>query len=169
MELTVTNPQAKRSASIQDHLKKMGRKPGQEQRLRPFTPVFGYLFVLGFALFLLPLYLYMLFFNRAYFWLRNQPRISAAPYFTLDRHKIAHLARTDKLWCEYCEWANGTLQWTLRITNEIERRYCPIKNGRTSETTADKPWRENFLAYDHNADDLEQYYEEQYLKDSEQP
>ena len=138
--------------------------PGHRQRLGALTPLAGYPLILLFAVFLLPLYLYMLFFNRVYFWIRNQDRIDRKPFFNYDRHKIAHLSLADKIWCEYCEWANGTLQWTLEITNEIERRYCPIKNKACIHCEKVKAWRAEFLGFDHSSQELEDYYMDTYIK-----
>lgn len=153
---------ATEKVSIQAYLKRLSQTPGHEQRLGALTPLAGYPLILLFALFLLPLYLYMLFFNRVYFWIRKQEPVARAPYYNFDRHRIPHLSFTDKLWCEYCEWANGTLQWTLDITNEIERRYCPIKNRPCPHCEKAKDWREEFLEYEHGQADLEKYYTEIY-------
>jgi len=150
--------------SVQSYLKKLSNMPGHKQRLGVLTPLAGYSLIILFAVFLLPLYLYMLFFNKAYFWVRNQKPIPATPYYNFDRHKIAHLSLMDKIWCEYCEWANGTLQWTLDITNEIERRYCPIKNKPCPHCEKAKDWRREFLEYEHDSDDLERYYMDKYIR-----
>ena len=152
--------------NIQRYLKELSQKPGHEQRLGVLTPLVGYPLILFFALFLLPLFLYMLFFNRVYFWIRRQTPIARAPYFNFNRHKIAHLGLIDKLWCEYCEWVNGTLQWTIDITNEIERRYCPIKNKPCPHCEKPKAWRKNFLQHDHRIDELENYYKDQYIRET---
>ena len=128
-----------------------------KQRLGNAAPILGLLLITLFALFLLPLFLYMLVFNRIYFWLRNQNSVPLRPYVNFNRHKIAHLSLMDRLWCEYCEWANGSLQWTLEIVNEIERRYCPIKSQCDPHCSKAKQWREEFLNYDHKLEDLEKF------------
>lgn len=162
----MTNDAHESRASIQSHLKKLSQKPGHQQRLGPLTPVAGYILILLFAVFLLPLFLYMLLFNRIYFWVRNQKPIARRAYLRFDRHQIDHLSFVDKIWCEYCEWANGTLQWTSDITKEIERRYCPIKNKLPPDGEKPKAWREKFLEYDHTSDELREYYEEQYIDET---
>lgn len=131
-----------------------------KQRLGFIAPVLGLLLILGFAIFLMPLFIYMLFFNRLYFWVRNQNSIPMRPYYKYDRHRIAHLSLVDKLWCEYCEWANGSLQWITDVVNEIERRYCPIKNQCDPHCTKVKDWRAEFLPYNHTLSDLEKYMHE---------
>ncbi len=153
--------------SIQQCLKDLASCPGHKQHFGKLTPILGYPVMVSFGIFLLPLYLYMFFFNWAYLGLRNQKRVDPKDYFKYDRHHIAHLGFIDKLWCEYCEWANGTLQWTLAITNEIEKRYCPIKNKDLPHCHKAKVWRENFLAFAHKPEDLKQYYKEKYTPNTE--
>lgn len=131
-----------------------------KQRLGLLAPVVGFVMIIGFALFLLPLFLYLLLFNRVYFWVRNQNSVPLKPYYNFDRHRIAHLGLMDRLWCEYCEWANGSLQWIADIVHEIERRYCPIKNQCDPHCEKAKDWRKEFLPYDHKFDDLKSYLNE---------
>ncbi len=115
-----------------------------------------------FSLVLLPLFIFMILFNTIYFWIRNQPSISPSQYYHFDRHNINHITFMDKVWCEYCEWANGTLHWTLAITNEIERRYCPIQNKCHPHCEKAKSWRNEFLPFDHKPDKLTDYYKNLY-------
>jgi len=137
-----------------------------KQRLGAIGPLLGMFLILLFACALLPLYLFLIFFNVVYFWIRRQKRIDSKPYFNFDRHRLKHLRFADKVWCEYCEWANGSLQWALAITNEIERRYCPIQNQCHPHCEKAKSWRDEFLAYQHNPEEIDQYYRERYLKES---
>lgn len=137
-----------------------------KQRLGFIGPYLGMLLILLFSIALLPLFLFLGFFNVVYFWIRRQKRIDPKPYFNFDRHKIANLRFADKVWCEYCEWANGSLQWALAITNEIERRYCPIQNQCHPHCEKAKQWRDAFLDYEHEPEDVEQYYQDRYLQES---
>lgn len=152
--------------SIQQHLVKMEKSLGHQQRLGKLTPLIGYPLILGFSLFLIPLYIYMMFFSKLYFWIRNQKQMDTKSFYNYDRHKIPHLSLVDKIWCEYCEWANGTLQWTLAFTNEIERRYCPIKNKECAHCDKAKAWRKTFLQHDHTPENLANYYQNQYPKET---
>ncbi len=158
---------ANEKVSIQQCLKELGQCPGHRQRFEPFTPLLGYPVMVSFALFLFPLYIYAFIFNWAYFGLRNQKPVDPKDYFNYDRHKVPHLGFMDKMWCEYCEWANGTLQWTLAITNEIEKRYCPIKNKENPHCHKVKAWREGFLKFEHAPKELKQYYKEKYSPNAE--
>lgn len=129
------------------------------QRLGWFGPRIGIILILIFAIIFFPLYIYMLFFNKFYFWIRRQKPISTSGYFNYDRHKLPHLSKIDKFWCEYCEWANGGLQWISAIVNEIERRYCPIQNYDHPHCEKAKGWRDEFLKWDHEPVELEIFYE----------
>jgi hypothetical protein len=137
-----------------------------KQRLGAFGPPLGMILIVLFAVALFPLFAFLVVFNKAYFWIRRQKNIDPKPYFNYDRHKLTHLRFADKAWCEYCEWANGTLQWALAITNEIERRYCPIQNQCHPHCEKAKKWRDDFLSYDHAPDDVNKYYSDRYLKES---
>jgi hypothetical protein len=151
-------------ANIDQSIRKLNQI--YKQRLGAIGPYIGMLLILLFAIALLPLYLFLVFFNVAYFWIRRQKSIDPKPYFDFDRHNIAHLRFADKIWCDYCEWANGSLQWALAITNEIERRYCPIQNQCHPHCEKAKNWRNEFLSYGHKPEDIERYYQDRYLQES---
>ncbi len=155
---------SKKTANIDQCIRQLNKI--HKQRLGAIGPLLGMLLILLFACALLPLYLFLMFFNVVYFWIRQQKRIDPKPYFNFDRHRLNHLRFADKVWCEYCEWANGSLQWALAITNEIERRYCPIQNQCHPHCEKAKSWRDEFLAYQHNPEEIDQYYRERYLKES---
>lgn len=155
---------ATKKADIDRSLRQLNKI--HKQRLGAIGPYIGMLLILLFAFALLPLYLFLVFFNQVYFWIRRQKNIDPKPYFNFDRHDIPHLRFADKIWCEYCEWANGTLQWALAITNEIERRYCPIQNQCHPHCEKAKNWRDAFISYEHTPEDIEQYYQNRYLQES---
>jgi len=75
-----------------------------KQRLGAIGPPIGMILIILFAFALLPLYIFLIIFNRVYFWIRKQKPIDPKPYFNFDRHNLPHLRLTDKIWCEYCEW-----------------------------------------------------------------
>jgi len=105
--------------SFDYHIRELNKK--HKQRLGFIGPYIGMLMIILFAFALLPLFLFLVIFNKLYFWIRRQKNIDPKPYFNYDRHNIPSMRFADKVWCcEYCEWANGSLQWALAITNEIE-------------------------------------------------
>jgi len=148
----------KSNISFQHYLRNKNKH--HKQRLGALAPLLGLFLILGFAAFLLPLFLYVLMFNRLYFWVRNQNPISPKPYFRFDRHRVPHLGWMDRIWCEYCEWANGSLQWIGEVVNEIERRYCPIQNQCDPHCAKAKSWRSEFLPHAHALQDLQNYLHE---------
>ncbi len=151
--------------SIDQYIREMNKS--HKQRLGAIGPPLGMILIVLFAFALLPLFLFMHMFNRVYFWIRRQKNIDPKPYFNYDRHNLPHLGFADKVWCEYCEWANGSLQWALAMTNEIERRYCPIKNQCHPHCEKAKKWRNDFLAYNHETKEVSQYYSDRYLQESQ--
>lgn len=87
-------------ANIDQCIRKLNTR--HKQRLGPVGPPLGMLLILLFAIALLPLFLFLKFFNTVYFWIRRQKPIDPKPYFNYDRHHLAHLRFADKVWCEYC-------------------------------------------------------------------
>ena len=134
---------------------------GHKYRLGFFGHYLGVSLILLFVIILFPLFLFLLVFNKFFFWFYNQPAIDHRPFFRFDRHKIKHLGLIDKFGCEYCEWANGTLQWGLAIANKIEARFCPIKNSCDPHCEKAKEWRKNYLEYNHLPREMENYYKKQ--------
>ncbi len=148
----------KRKSNISLYHLRRNRVRRHKQRVGALAPLAGFVLIVSFAAFLLPLFVYMLIFNKLYFWIRNQNSVSLRGYFSFDRHRIPHLGLMDRIWCGYCEWANGTLAWISDIVKEIERRYCPIKNNCNCHCEKAKEWRTEFLDYDHKLAELEEFY-----------
>ena len=107
---------------------------------------------------LIPFFLFLWLGSRAYFWLCREQPVPLKPFFHFDRHKVAHLKFLDKISCEYCEWANGMLQWALEMANKVERRFCPIQNSCDPHCEKAKGWRQKFLPFDHSEKEMEEYY-----------
>ncbi|RMH05645.1 MAG: hypothetical protein D6704_09060 [Nitrospirae bacterium] len=49
-------------------------------------------------------------------------------YIRIDRHRLSFLPPTLKLACAYCGYANGLLQYAVRIAGETEAYFCPSKH-----------------------------------------
>ena len=124
--------------------------------------VFGIAILLSFTLVIGPMFALMWVCSQVYFRLYRQKPVSAGPYFNFDRHRIRHLSFWDRVGCEYCEFANGTLQWGLAVANEVERKWCPIRNACDPHCAKAKEWRKDFLPYQHASEDLADYYREQF-------
>jgi hypothetical protein len=48
----------------------------------------------------------------------------------------------------------------MDVVNEIERRYCPIRNQCDPHCSKAKEWRNEFLPHDHSLPDLQRYLHE---------
>ncbi len=134
--------------------------PGHEHHLGKFGHYLGIVLLLSFVVVIVPMFLLTWFLSPVYFWLYRQECISPKPFFHFDRHKVKHLSFFDKVGCEYCEFANSTLQWMLAITNEIERKWCPIKNQCDPNCAKVKEWREEYLNFRHTKEERKDYYQE---------
>ena len=161
----MTNKTTHEKVNIDQCIRKLNKV--HQQRLGAFGPPIGMILIILFAFALLPLFIFLVIFNKVYFWIRKQKPIDPKPYFNFDRHNLPHLRLVDKIWCEYCEWANGSLQWALAITNEIERRYCPIQNQCHPHCEKAKKWRDEFISYEHKPNDVDEYYSDRYLQESD--
>ncbi len=56
------------------------------------------------------------------------PLVKRASYIQLDRHRLAFLPPILKLTCAYCGYANGLLQYAVRLAGETEAYFCPMKH-----------------------------------------
>ncbi len=58
-------------------------------------------------------------------------------YIRLDRHRLAYLPWIVKLTCWYCSYANGLLQYAVRIAGDTESYFCPLntRNAQANFTT----------------------------------
>lgn len=137
---------------------KMHSTPGYEHPWGKLGHYIGIFILLSFVVVIVPMFLSAWFLSPLYFWFYRQTPIAPNAYFKFDRHKVRNLSFWDKLGCEYCEFANGTLQWMLAISNEIERRWCPIKNECNPDCSKVKEWRKDFLEFDHSPQERLAYY-----------
>jgi hypothetical protein len=59
-------------------------------------------------------------------------RVPRAPYFVIDRQKLAYLNFIEKFNCVYCDYGNGLIEYAREITARTEQYWCPIKHARRS-------------------------------------
>lgn len=143
---------------------KMHANPGYQHPLGKLGHYIGIFILLSFVVVIVPMFVITWFLSPIYFWFYRQKAISPKPFFNFDRHKVKGISFWDKLGCEYCELANGTLQWMLAIANEIERRWCPIKNQCDPHCTKAKEWRKDFLNLEHSTEERLNYYQNQFAQ-----
>ncbi len=122
----------------------------------------GILILFSFSIVLVPLFLFFLTISPIYFWLYKEEWVNPKDYFHFDRHNLKEMNFFDALSCEYCEFANGTLEWVLAIANKIEKEWCPIKNNCNADCSKVKKWRKEYVDNDYETEELEHYYKEHF-------
>ncbi|MEW6544885.1 MAG: hypothetical protein AB1411_14905 [Nitrospirota bacterium] len=67
-------------------------------------------------------------YHRLVFPLLGVPLVPRNEYIRIDRHKLPYLPTVLKIACAYCGYANGLLQYAVKIAGETEAYFCPIKH-----------------------------------------
>ena len=102
--------------------------------------LYGMIVPLVFLDFFLELY------HRLAFPVLGIPRVHRGEYIRIDRHRMSFLPLMLKLACAYCGYANGLLQYAVRIAGETEAYYCPSKHQDTAGFHA-PPHHQDFAEY----------------------
>ncbi len=72
--------------------------------------------------------LFLELYHRTVFPLLGIPPVQRKQYILIDRHRMSFLPVVLKVACAYCGYANGLLQYAVRIAGETERYFCPSKH-----------------------------------------
>ncbi len=72
--------------------------------------------------------LFLELYHRTVFPILGIPRVARKDYILIDRHRMAFLPLVLKLACAYCGYANGLLQYAVKIAGDTERHFCPSKH-----------------------------------------
>ncbi len=56
------------------------------------------------------------------------PMVQRKSYIRLDRHRLSYLPWIVKLTCSYFGYANGLLQYAVRLAGDTEAYFCPLKH-----------------------------------------
>ena len=75
------------------------------------------------------------------------PRVQRKGYIRLDRHQLNYLPWIVKLTCSYCGYANGLLQYAVRLAGDTERYFCPLKHQERSSQFHPAPHHIDFAKY----------------------
>jgi hypothetical protein len=67
-------------------------------------------------------------YHRIVFPILGIPLVHRREYILIDRHRMSFLPIVLKIACAYCGYANGLLQYAVRIAGDTERYYCPSKH-----------------------------------------
>ena len=67
-------------------------------------------------------------YHRICFPLYRMPYIKRSHYIKVDRYKLKYLNIFQKIYCAYCGYANGVIQYWAKIAGETERYWCGIQH-----------------------------------------
>lgn len=72
--------------------------------------------------------------------------IKRSDYIKIDRQKLSYLGTIDKIWCTYCGYANGLLNYCVQIAGATEKYWCGIKH-KPSADFHEPAHHKDFLEY----------------------
>ena len=100
----------------------------------------------------------MEFYHRTCFSLCKIPYIKRQNYIKIDRHKLSYLTFWQKIYCAYCGYANGVINYWREMAARTEMYWCGIKHKKTCDfVEPDHHGKFNFAEYD-DKQDFEQKY-----------
>jgi hypothetical protein len=67
-------------------------------------------------------------YHRIVFTILGLPLIHRLEYLKIDRYRLGFLPFILKVACVYCGYANGLLQYAVRIAGDTEKYFCPSKH-----------------------------------------
>jgi len=100
--------------------------------------------------------IYIEIFHRFSFLFYGIPYVKRGNYIRIDRHKLSYLNPLQKLYCVYCGYANGVLQYWVKIFGETEKYWCAIKHHEDKDFIA-PPNHNEFISYD-SPEEYEEVY-----------
>ncbi|MGC9472000.1 MAG: hypothetical protein ACP5D1_10690 [Bacteroidales bacterium] len=85
-------------------------------------------------------------YHRVSFPIYGIPAVKRSRYVLIDRHRLQYLNVMQKLNCIYCGYANGILQYWVKIIGETEKYWCGIRHGER-EGFVSPAHHEKFIPY----------------------
>jgi len=99
---------------------------------------------------------YVEIFHRFSFPFYKIPYIKRNIYIRIDRHKLPYLNPLQKMYCVYCGYSNGVLQYWVRIFAETEKYWCGIKH-KEGRDFVPQAHHSEFIQYNNNEEFNEVY------------
>jgi hypothetical protein len=81
------------------------------------------------------------------------PKVKRSKYIIIDRHHLSHLNLMEKIFCVFCGYVNGVIQYCAEIGSRTEEFWCPIKHNK--KAGCEHKRYNNYLEYN----DSEAYHE----------
>jgi hypothetical protein len=75
------------------------------------------------------------------------PNVQRKAYIRFDRHRLTYLPWIVKLTCSYCGYANGLLQYAVRLAGDTEAYFCPLKHQERTGEFHHAPHHVQFAEY----------------------
>ena len=100
--------------------------------------------------------LYVEIFHRFAFPFYKIPYVKRKNYIRIDRHKLSYLNPLQKLYCAYCGYSNGILQYWIRIFGETEKYWCGIQHSE-GKGFLPQSHHSEFIKYDNKEEYIEVY------------
>ncbi len=85
-------------------------------------------FIFGMAIPIVILDFFIEIYHHVAFPLYGLPIIERKKYIRIDRQKLSYVENFDKIWCMYCGYANGALNYAVKIAGDTEKYWCGIKH-----------------------------------------
>lgn len=72
-------------------------------------------------------------YHRICFPIYRIPLIKRSNYIQIDRYKLRYLSFVQKIYCAYCGYSNGVINYWAKIGAETEKYWCGIKHKQNSD------------------------------------
>jgi hypothetical protein len=124
----------------------MNYKKHPELRMRNILAI---PFILSMIIPLVILDVFLEIYHQTSFRLYKLKQIKRSDHIRIDRQKLKYLTIWEKLWCSYCGYANGLLEYARTIAGETEKYWCGIKHKTDEEndTFIEPSYQKDFLEY----------------------
>ncbi len=86
-------------------------------------------------------------YHRVSFPLYGMPYVSRSSYIKFARYKLPYLNILEKMFCFYCEYANGLLHYASAIAGNTEKYWCGIKQEKSKQFRPPQHHKEFVLEY----------------------
>lgn len=103
-------------------------------------------FIYGAVIFLLLIDLWGEIYHRISFPIYGKPYVSRKEYIKIDRHRLKYLNPMQKINCAYCGYANGLIQYLMKIIAETEDYWCGIQHKK-SDGFSPPSHHDHFIKY----------------------
>lgn len=95
-------------------------------------------------------------YHRICFYLYGIDTVKRKNYIQIDRHKLSYLNFRQKIYCVFCGYANGVVNYWVKIGGETEKYWCGIKHKQNPDFV--EPHHHKDFAEYNNIEDFNKKY-----------